>query len=69
VVGVEISLQTADDVRAPDFGVLQSISKTPSPIATSGLAAGRVVIRGRFYTQRGLVSPWSEPLAFNSQAI
>lgn len=68
-VGVEFSLRTEASVETPENGILQSVSRNPSPISTAGLPAGRVKLCARFFTRSGLNGPWSAPVAFNSQAL
>ncbi len=68
-VGVEISLRPISSIQAAETGILQTISKTPSPINTALLPAGTLKACGRFVTQRGLKGPWSAEITFTSQPV
>ena len=67
--GVEISLLPATSTAAPESGVLQSITRVPSVISTALVTGTTVKAQGRFYTQAGLVGPWSAPVTFAPQPI
>lgn len=68
-VAVEISLRPVASIAAAETGIIQTISRTPSPISTALLPTGSIKACARFVTQRGLKGPWSAEITFTSQPV
>ncbi len=66
-VGVQVSLRPLASTSPAEAGVLQTISRTPSPVDTSLVPAGALKVTARFVTQTGLYGPWSDVINFTSQ--